>query len=307
MAEIKPAMRNSDVVLSWDAFVVPGEYNVTAALYHSVTREHSLVQHRLVIPAPGHDPLPNSWRDLPNVEFWDPTRLPEPDALFRPEIDGKLHLPLVTRHPVQIDVLADFTTTDVFLGSHQAFLEYLHVVLPTMKALSQIDLKNGALNIATLDMEKKQVSFEQDEVQELDWARLKKTIKGTDPSMVSVQALKVRQPSPVFLRDEMVRRISAKPTTAGGQHEDPRRILIVLSGPLGFYNFGGMPPGQIPEQCDCRIYYLQYDFSVKQAAFGDIGHFEKMLKPLKVRSFSMRSPQDVRDALAKMLKEIGEI
>jgi hypothetical protein len=38
---------------------------------------------------------------------------------------------------------------------------------------------------------------------------------------------------------------------------------------------------------------------------GNAGSVEKMMKPLKMRTFQVRSPDDVRRALAKILEEVG--
>jgi hypothetical protein len=38
-----------------------------------------------------------------------------------------------------------------------------------------------------------------------------------------------------------------------------------------------------------------------------VGNVEKMLKPLKIRTFQVGSADDVRRALAKMLEEIGKL
>jgi hypothetical protein len=56
---------------------------------------------------------------------------------------------------------------------------------------------------------------------------------------------------------------------------------------------------------DCIIYYLQFEFAERRRITGASGNVEKMLKPLKMRTFEVRSPDDVRRALAKILKEVA--
>jgi hypothetical protein len=56
---------------------------------------------------------------------------------------------------------------------------------------------------------------------------------------------------------------------------------------------------------DCVIYYLQFEFAERRRITGASGNVEKMLKPLKIRTFEVRSPDDVRRALAKILKEVA--
>jgi hypothetical protein len=38
-----------------------------------------------------------------------------------------------------------------------------------------------------------------------------------------------------------------------------------------------------------------------------VGNVEKMLKPLKIRSFRVESADDVRHALAKIMEEVGRL
>ena len=47
---------------------------------------------------------------------------------------------------------------------------------------------------------------------------------------------------------------------------------------------------------DCIIYYLQFEFFARNGITGAAGNVKKMLKPLKMRTFHVRSPDDVRHA-----------
>ena len=81
---------------AWHAFMLPGEYEVTLALYDKSTRKRSFARRALRVEPLSKDPLPDAWRDLPSVEFLrSPAR--QPDSYFRPEAVGRLRLPLVAR------------------------------------------------------------------------------------------------------------------------------------------------------------------------------------------------------------------
>lgn len=58
---------------------------------------------------------------------------------------------------------------------------------------------------------------------------------------------------------------------------------------------------------ECIIYYLQFEFFERKGITGAAGNVEKMLKPLKMRTFHVRSPDDVRHALAKVLEKVGKL
>src|SRR5262249_50431553 len=150
------------------------------------------------VPALKDDRLPEAWAGLPGVEFFAPLPPQEVDTMFRPDIDGRLHLPLATRRPVHLEVLADVSPSDLFRGSEKRYDQYLHALIPTVKTLSQIDVRSGVLDVAALDIVQRRVTFEQRGVKILDWPRLKKALKETAPGMVSVQTFKTRDPRPVF-------------------------------------------------------------------------------------------------------------
>src|SRR5262249_60898481 len=113
---------------------------------------------RGVDPLPG-DPLPNAWRALPGVEFWAPLsdRL---DSLYRTEVEGRLSLPLRTRRPLHLEVLADLTPSEMFQGDGGAYEHYLAGVVPMMKTFSQISPSSGSLTLAALNLDQRRVTVE---------------------------------------------------------------------------------------------------------------------------------------------------
>ena len=299
MNNLKPDAKNSDVQQTWDSFVLPGDYTVAVALYHTETKEHNFALHKLHVPTLKNDPLPNAWQGLPGVEFWAPIDVPEQDVLFHPEIGGRLHLPLTTHSAVHLEVLADLSASDLFHGSEIRYNRYLHAVVPTLKTLTQIEMGDGVLDLATLDLLQRRVTFEQDAIKNLDWPVLRNAIKEIGPTRVSVQVLKTRDPSPVFLRDELARRIAVA-------HSESLHVFILIGSPLSFYSFGGLGSSPLPSDCHCYIYYLEYDSSYRRE-YSAIGHVKKMLGPLKINAFSVHSPQEVRRALARILSELSEM
>lgn len=299
MNNLKPYAKNSDVQQTWDSFVLPGDYTVAVALYHTETKEHNFAVHKLHVPALKNDPLPNVWQGLPEVEFWAPIDVPEQDVLFHPEIEGRLHLPLATHSALHLEVLVDLSASDLFHGSEIRYNRYLHAVVPALKTLTQIEMGDGILDLVTLDLLQRRVTFEQDAVKNLDWPVLRNAIKEMGPTRVSVQVLKTRDPSPVFLRDEVARRIAVA-------HSEPLHVFILIGSPLSFYSFRGLGSSPLPADCHCHIYYLEYDSSYRHE-YSAIGNVKKMLSPLKIKAFSVHSPQEVRRVLARILNELSEM
>jgi len=313
LKNMPPEIKKKPVILSWDMFVLPGEYGVTLVLVDDVSQEHNLMTSALRIEPPKKDPLPGAWIGLPSVEFLTPG-LEGPDSLFRSDVTGKLHLPLASKHPVRIDLLADVTASDLFHGSTRFYNRYLSVVLPLLKALSQINLDRGSLNVAMLDLRRRRVTFEQDSVKELDWPRAKTVLAPENgPALIDIVALERRRESPVFLQDELLRRLNAGAQDAPADADESRpagdavHIFVVIGSPMDFYSFRNLPklaPGSAEK---CVIYYLQFELLNTQYADGALGSVRNMLKPLPVRTFKVRSAESIRHALAKILEEVANM
>jgi hypothetical protein len=298
---IHPADKDKDGYFAWGAFVLPGDYKLALALYDRETGEHNFAQRSLKIARLKNDPLPGAWRDLPNVEFIE--RAEKLDSSFHPEIRGRLYLPLEVQRPIQIELLVNLTPSEILTGSYRAYNFNLRALMPILKTFSQIDVHPGAVNLATLDLTRQQVSFEQSDinVNQLDWSELKEVLAAADPSKIDIQSLQSRKYNAAFLRDEMARRLAVH---GENQAAGPVRVFILLSSSVAFNAHDGLGQIELPRECNCLVYHVRYDWwRSRLAAFDDI---DKVLKPLKLRKFSATSPQGVRKALATMLSEISK-
>jgi hypothetical protein len=306
--ELKPEMKRSDVEFSWQAFAVPGQYELSVALWDKKSGEHNFLRRLFHVDAYRNDPLPEMWRGLDAFEFWS-TKRDGPDYMFHADIEGRPNLSLATRRPIEMEVLLDMTpSAEIFRGNYGYYNRYLSAALPTFKIFNQINLKNGSRGAAALDLVQRRIVFEQSDGKELDWAVLRKTLlPESGPGTVSVKDLQNRQQSPVYLREEIVRRLKAGSNHAAKPGVKPLRVFVVLGSPMDFYTFPKLPEIETGEEMDCVIYYLQFEFTQREGVTGAIGNVEKMLKPLKIRSFEVRSADDVRRALAKMLDELSKL
>lgn len=306
--ELKPEMKRSDVEFSWQAFAVPGQYELSVALWDKKSGEHNFLRRLFHVDAYRNDPLPEMWRGLPAFEFWS-TKRDGPDYMFHADIEGRPNLSLSTRRPIEMEVLFDMTpSAEIFRGSYGQYNRYLGAALPTFKLFNQINIKNGSRAAAALDLVQRRVVFEQREGKELDWAVLRKTLlPDAGPGTVSVKDLQNRQQSPVYLREEIVRRLKAGSNHAAKPGVKPLRVFVVLGSPMDFYTFPKLPEIETGEEQDCVIYYLQFEFTQKEGFIAGTGNMEKMFKPLKIRSFEVRSADDVRRALAKILEDLGRL
>jgi len=289
-----------DAFFAWGAFVLPGDYKVALALYDSETGEHNFTQRVMRIAPLKKDPLPEAWRDLPSIEFLERTE--KFDSSYHPEIQGRLHLTLDSQRPLKIDLLVNLTPSEILTGSYRALNFNLRALIPILKTFSQIRVSNGVVNLATLDLTRQKVNFEQSNINvtQLDWDELRDVLTAADPSKIDVRSLHDRKYSAAFLRDEIARRI---PSREEGQSTAPMRVIILLSSSVAFNAREGLREIELPRECNCLVYHLRFDWwNSRLAAFDDI---DKVLKPLKLRKFSASSAREVRKALAVMLDEIS--
>lgn len=102
---VKDDTSKSNITFTQPAFVTPGDYRVALAVFDTATGEHSAMRLPLHVNPIKNDPLPGSGRDLPAVELLKPAD--SPDALFLPDIRGRLRLPLQTQRPVHVEALSE--------------------------------------------------------------------------------------------------------------------------------------------------------------------------------------------------------
>ena len=288
---------------AWHAFMLPGEYEVTLALYDKSTRKRSFARRALRVEPLSKDPLPDAWRDLPSVEFLRSPARP-PDSYFHPEAVGRLRLPLVARRPVRIEVLANLTGTGRAMVSHGAYNFNLGSLLPILRAFSQIDVRGGTLNIEVLDLVRRQVAFQQEDARELDWPRLKTAVTGADPTKVDVHALEDIKHTAAFLRKEVARRIES-----GAGPPDALPVLILISSAALFDSLSDIRDTLLPSECLCVVYYVRYDPVALRfhVALADFDNVKKVLKPLPVRTRVADSPQDLRRIMADIMDEVSKM
>ncbi|HET8890365.1 MAG TPA: hypothetical protein VFQ41_15795, partial [Candidatus Angelobacter sp.] len=239
--QLKPEAKGSDVEFAWQAFALPGQYEVSVALWDKKSGEHNFLRRLFHVGAYKNDPLPEMWRGLGAFEFWS-TKRDGPEFMFHSDIEGRLHLPLATRRPVEMEVLLDMSpSAEIFRGSYGYYNSYLAVALPMFKVFSQITPGNGSRRAAALDLVQRRIPFEQNDNRDLDWQNLRKALSPDNgPGTVSVRDLQNRRQSPVYLREEIVRRLKAS-APSGKAGEKPLHVFILIGSPMDMYVFPKLP------------------------------------------------------------------
>ena len=326
--KVKEGVRSEYLSYTWSAFVLPGDYRVALAVVDTVTGEHGIREERLHVAPLRNDPLPDAWRGLPPVEFLSPAD--PPDSWYLPSITAPLHLPVETRRPVRMDVLVNLTPSERATGSLRAQNGNLSVLLPALKIVSRLDLPNGSLHVALLDLLHQRVTFHQDDVHGLDWPAIKNTLSENDTGTIDIKSLAERSRIAAFFVSEVGKRI-------GPAGEGQARALVVLSSSVEFEAGEDLQPIEAAPTPDCRVFYIRYHALQPRPdrgagmAHGGHGHMgmgsgpgewrrpgyrgqelqidqlEPTLKPLAPRLFDVEGPEGFRKALAVILAEIAKM
>lgn len=308
------------------AFVLPGEYQLATAVFDTASQEHSLKKTKVRVPDLPRDPLADAWRNLPEVEYV--TLGEPPDAWFFPEISSRLYLPIKNERPVRVDVVVNESPTELMTGKvGRTMKRNMGNLIPALKVLSQMEIQNGSLNVTLLDLERRKVSFTQEQAAKLDWPRLRAALLDNDPNRIDVHDLENHEQNAQFFVTEIRKRLEK--TESKG--EEPARALIVLSGPMAFPKGQDLRP--IEAAPGVRVFYVRYNPPAPNPGRGlmigpgprgrgtgppmgqiPVGgsaaredSLAHTLKPLAPRLFDVTTPMEFRAALAAMISEISQL
>ena len=327
LAKIEAGVSKQDVVSTFMAFVTPGDYRVAVALYDTATREHSLKQVGLEVAPLKNDPLPDAWLDLPAVEYL-PSADP-PDSWYLPSVAGCLRLPLKSRSPVDIDLIVNLTPSESASNSAEMRSWNLSVLVPALKVISEVNGPGSRVNAELLDLSRQSVVFRQNDVHVLDWAAMRRALAPSQAATIDLRSLERHRRSAAFFVAEVARIVAAHREQPAAGATRPRRVLVVLSGPLAFEERVDLDPIAIDPPPDCRVFYIRYHSFQTTPAVGHptrgshrgfsrwgqlpgpdplalrFDQLESTLKPLAPRLFDVDTPEGFRKALASLLAEIA--
>lgn len=223
-----------------NAFVLPGDYSVSVAIFDPVTLRHGFMEKKLHVPPLKAEPLPGAWDGLPRVEFLPPDPA-LPDSWFLPSLTGRLNLPVETQRRVHIDVLVNTTPSDSLHDSVSELRRNMSVVIPSLKVFSQIALSNGTMDVSLVDLVNRRIAPAP------NWDDMKARLIQANPAIVDVHALDARAKMRGFMLDEIEKRIAG---------EAPR-VVIVLSGPAFLQNQEPVARLDLPPDPNRRVFYIR--------------------------------------------------
>lgn len=323
--------------LSWDVFLLPGDYQVVMALYYAGKPHHSLTLQKLHVHPIKDDPLPEAWRNLPNVEFCEPES-EGVDKFLLPGVTGQLNLPIKNHRPIQLEILENLTPYLAELKRTQWYEQELSLLLPLLKSLSQMELTNGSVDVATMDFTRSRVTFEQKNVPSghLDLAGLKDALDGNPITILNILDYGDLRHYGNYFAQEITQRLNAEPLPSESPNNRAVRVLIIVSGRMEL-GIGPEPTMVLPKDSNFVVFYLRLfplppgiDFNPSvisgsvacgvpvmgsgpdqriiqlegEQSNDGIG---KALKDLKPRVYTAGSEENVREAMAAIIRELSQM
>jgi hypothetical protein len=294
LTKVQDTFRSAAAVTTDSAFVTPGDYLVSFAVYCTETGEHTARKEKMHVPPITSDPFPGMWRDMPAVDFVDASD--PPDAWFLPKALGHVDLPVDPSHPVRIEVVANLASTEFNPGLPSKDGD-IRTILPYLKTLCQMKGPGVLLNVTLVDVERRRVVFQQQKVEELDWKRMRSALSATNNGLIDVRSLAGRQNNAAFLVEHIARRLAPDPSGA-------TRLVIVLSGAMVFDT---QDPPQLADRESAqggRVFYIRIHGAPHFSAPQNTDSVVETNRRANTRNMPVQpvmQPQSSLDELAKIL------
>src|SRR5262249_25331034 len=153
LEKVEEGLKSQDLTCTESVFVLPGEYSVALGIYLTATKEHAIKKDKLRVAPLKTDPLPDSWRDLPPVEFEEV--VDPPDRWFLPKEQGKSILPVSPRRPVRVELMANLTPTEMSARRYGIQDRNFSFILPALKVLGRMNGPGLTANVSLLDLSRR--------------------------------------------------------------------------------------------------------------------------------------------------------
>jgi hypothetical protein len=295
LSKLDANIKAANIELSKRAFFLPGDYRLAVAIVDTASNEHSTIQEQFRVGAPRHELLPGAWRDLPPVEFIDDEQ--SPDNWFLPGIRGRLEWAASVHSRVQVNVVLNVAPAVTAPGSHSTTPSGgMGALIPTLKVISETGSPPISEHVELLDLARRRAVFQQKDVHDVDWPRLKESLSEADTASIDVHSLSERHRDAQFFVSQVRSLIRAS--------EQPC-VLVVLTRPVAFDPGEDLDPISLEALPPCRLFYIRYHAPVQTpgpyAQMGGRGRGSRMGGPMNRN----RLPQDVIDQLEATLKPLA--
>jgi hypothetical protein len=303
----EPLNRRTRVVVRMGVVVRPGRLTFAVVMLDRLSGARNVFLRRLEIPPLRNDPLAAAWSSLPPAEFIGAGD--QPGATRLPDVEGRLHLPVETARPVEVEILAVLTASEQYAGSVAAQQATFARLMPTLDVLSNLSLARGSLRLTAVDLVRRRVVYHQELTRRrLDWPALREAAGEIQPTVVSAAALEAQRERAAWFRGLLEERLAdhvgdSGESTASPADPPPHRVLIIVSSAQLFPRRSDLEPIQLPAAADTAVYHLE--FRIEQGNLWD--ELGRILRPLRPRRRVIEQPIHLRRALAEILRDLNAL
>jgi hypothetical protein len=188
-----------------------------------------------------------------------------------------------------------------------------------------LDVKNGSLDLTTLDFTRSRETFTQQGVKDgqVDLAGLRGALAANATTTIDVHNIREPEQYGVYFREEMAQKFSTEKERTRPVEDRPLLVLVIVSGILQF-GFGKPVAIAPPPGGNFVVYYVRCEsqptlnskqgiLDLPQVSRQDgLERFEQTvdgigdaLKDLKPRAFTVHSAGGVRKAIAAIVNELS--
>lgn len=300
----EPLGRRASLLVRMGAVVRPGRLTFAVVMLDRLSGARNVFLKRLDVPPLRNDPLAGAWNQMPAVEIIGAGEASGPTRL--PDVEGRLHLPVETARPVEVEILAVLTASEQYAGSAAAQHATLARLLPALDVLADISLARGSLRLTALDLVHRRVIYRQELTRRrLDWQALRKAVEEIQPQVVSAAALEARRERAAWFRGLLEERLTPGAAENFGATASaaapPGRVLIIVSAAQLFPPRSDLKPLALPAPANAAVYHLE--FRIEQGNLWD--ELGRVLRPLRPRRRVIEQPIHLRQALGEILGDLA--
>jgi hypothetical protein len=301
------------------AFVLPGDYRLAVAILDTASGDHSARQAQFHVSAPQRDPLPNAWRDLPSVEFIG--KQESPDGWYLPDMRGRLQWAAGVHSSARLNVILNVAPSVPVPGARPTPSGEMEALLPTLKAISQTGSPSVSEQVELLDLARRRAVFHQDQVRDLDWPRLKRSLGEANTASIDIHSLSERHHDAQFFVSRVRSLLRASENSC---------VLVVLTTAVAFESGEDLEAISLEGLPACRVFYIRYrapppppvPFSEQMGGRGlgsrragpmtrnnrpapdVVDQLAATLKPLSPKVFDVTTPEQMTRAFVEIEKAL---
>ncbi len=181
-----------------------------------------------------------------------------PDSFFLPDIYGRLQWAASVHSPTRVNIILNVAPFVPVPGRRRTQSGDLAALLPTLKAISQTGSSSISEHVELLDLARRRVAFDQTEVRDLDWPRLKASLREANMASIDIHSLSERHQDAQFFVSQVRSLLRASEIPC---------VLVVLTKSVAFESGEDLDPVSLEALPACRVVYASAT-AVRCSSFG---------------------------------------